>query len=128
MPGPDAFDADGAEDPADERVQARRAEGVRDFLVGLFCASDPRLAGNRQGDPTPNRELLDRSVARMHQRFADRPERRIELLRTATDLYGALNDPAAIQPRQSRLLVVAEAEHDAALPCAVTGRQAGRPG
>ena len=47
------------------RAQARRAEAVKDFLLGVFSAADPRLAGGKPDGQTTAKTLLDRSAARI---------------------------------------------------------------
>ena len=86
------------------RQQARRAEAVKDFLIGVFKASDPRIASDKPRGQITARELLDISAGRIDQRFADDPEIRIELLRTAADLYRELGEDAAYEKLQARQL------------------------
>ena len=47
------------------RAQARRAEAVKDFLLGVFSAADPRVAGGKPDGQTTAKTLLDRSAARI---------------------------------------------------------------
>ena len=86
------------------RQQARRAEAVKDFLIGVFKASDPRIASDKPRGQITARELLDVSTGRIDRRFADDPEVRIELLRTAADIYRELGEQAAYEALQARQL------------------------
>ncbi len=86
------------------RAQARRAEAVKDFLLGTFSAADPRLAGGKPDGQTTAKTLLDRSAARIDVQFANDPDLRIELLRTAADIYRELGDTAAFNDLQARQL------------------------
>ena len=88
------------------RAQARRAEGVKDFLLGVFSAADPRLAGGKPDGQTTAKTLLDRAAARIDAQFAGDPELRIELLRTAADIYRELGEDEAYEQLQSRQLAL----------------------
>lgn len=69
------------------REQARRAEEVRRFLVGLFEASSPE---NARGEETTARELLERGTARIRTELGDEPELRREMLRLLGGLHREL--------------------------------------
>lgn len=88
------------------RAQARRAEAVKDFLLGIFSAADPRLPTDKPNGQTPAKALLDRAVARIDERFADDPDLRIELMRTAADIYRELDEMVAYQSLQERQLAL----------------------
>ena len=88
------------------RAQARRAEAVKDFLLGVFSAADPRVAGGKPDGQTTAKALLDRAAARIDTRFAGDPELRIELLRTAADIYRELGEDEAYERLQSRQLAL----------------------
>jgi serine/threonine-protein kinase len=88
------------------RAQARRAEAVKDFLLGVFSAADPRLPADKPNGQTPAKALLDRAVARIDERFADDPDLRIELMRTAADVYRELDELVAYQSLQERQLAL----------------------
>lgn len=89
------------------RAQARRASAVKDFLLSVFSAADPRLAGGKPNGQTSAKALLDRSTARIDEQFAADPELRIELLRTAADIYRELGEDAAYESLQQRQLSLA---------------------
>lgn len=88
------------------RTQARRAEAVKDFLLGVFSGADPRLAAAKPNGQTPAKTLLDRASARIDERFADDPDLRIELLRTAADIYRELGESEAYLSLQNRQLAL----------------------
>lgn len=88
------------------RAQARRAEAVKDFLLGVFSAADPRVAGGKPDGQTSAKTLLDRAATRIDTRFAGDPELRIELLRTAADIYRELGEDAAYEQLQARQLAL----------------------
>ncbi|GCL62442.1 serine/threonine-protein kinase [Pseudaquabacterium pictum] len=93
------------------RAQARRAEAVKDFLLGVFSAADPRLAGGKPNGQTTAKTLLDRSAARIDAQFADDPDLRIELLRTAADVYRELGEDDAYEALQQRQLALVLQRH-----------------
>jgi serine/threonine-protein kinase len=93
------------------RAQARRAEAVKDFLLGIFSAADPRIAGGKPNGQTTAKTLLDRSAAGIDARFADDPDLRIELLRTAADIYRELGEDAAYEALQQRQLALVLQRH-----------------
>ncbi len=88
------------------RAQARRAEAVKDFMLSIFSAADPRVAGGKPNGQTPAKTLLDRIAARIDDKFAGDPELRIELLRTAADIYRELGEDAAYEALQQRQLAL----------------------
>jgi serine/threonine-protein kinase len=93
------------------RAQARRAEAVKDFLLSVFSAADPRLAADKPNGQTTAKALLDRASARIDAQFANDPDLRIELLRTAADIYRELDEPQAYRALQSRQLALVVARH-----------------
>lgn len=87
--------------------EAARATAVRDFLIGVFKASDPRVAQDKPRGQITARELLDASVDRIDRRFAGDPPTRIELLGTATDIYRELDEEERYQELHRRHLAEA---------------------
>ncbi len=67
--------------------QARRAEGVRQFVVELFQVSDPNRS---RGDTITARALLDRGVERLNTDLASEPELRAEMLAVLGGIYRKL--------------------------------------
>lgn len=90
------------------RVQARRAEAVKDFLLGVFKASDPRTASDTPRGQLTAKALLDASAGRIEARFEGDPELQIELLRTTAEIYGALGEETTYQTLHARQLERAE--------------------
>lgn len=84
------------------QAQARRAEAVKEFLLGVFTASDPRIASGTPRGQITAKALLDASVDKIEARFAGDPELQIELLRTAADVYRELEEEEAYQRLQAR--------------------------
>lgn len=69
-------------------AQAQKAERIADFLRGIFEVTDPEFA-NRE---TTLRELVDDSVLRLRETFAEEPETAIELLLDIGTNYRAQGD------------------------------------
>ncbi len=74
------------------KQQAARALAVKNFLVTVFRASDPRIARDKPRGQITAKELLDGSVSRIGQEFANQPELQLELLGIAGEIYGYLLD------------------------------------
>lgn len=89
------------------QAQARRAEAVKDFLLDVFKASDPRLASDTPRGQITAKALLDASAPRIEARFKGDPEVQIELLRTAADIYRELGENEAYETLQNRQLELA---------------------
>lgn len=104
------------------RAQARRAEAVKDFLLGVFSAADPRVAGGKPDGQTTAKTLLDRSAARIDAQFAHDPDLRIELLRTAADIYRELGEDAAYEALQQRQLALVLQHHGPLHPNVLEGQ------
>jgi serine/threonine protein kinase/tetratricopeptide (TPR) repeat protein len=73
-------------------AEAARATAVKNFLVQVFRASDPRVASDKPRGQITAKELLDRSSSHIEQEFASQPELQLELLGIVGDIYGYLLD------------------------------------
>ena len=93
------------------QAQAQRAEAVKDFLLGVFQASDPRIASDTPRGQITAKALLDQSVGQIETRFTTDPELQIELLRTAAHIYRELGEDAAFERLQSRQLALVTQHH-----------------
>lgn len=91
-------------------AQARRATAVTDFLLGVFKASDPRIASDTPRGQTSAKALLDTGAVQIEHRFASDPALQIELLHTVATLYRELGEEAAYEHLQARHLALA-AQH-----------------
>ncbi len=69
------------------RLQARRAEAAKDFLVRIFEVSDPSQS---RGETITARELLDRGAARVDERLERQPTLRAEMTGVLADVYERL--------------------------------------
>jgi eukaryotic-like serine/threonine-protein kinase len=88
--------------------EARRASAIKDFLIEIFAANDPRIASDQPRGSITAKTLLDNGAKKIESRFADDPVVQIELLRTIADLYAQLGEDEryetlqALQLRKSR--------------------------
>ncbi len=71
------------------RVEARRAQNVQQFLVGIFSQSDPEHA---RGKNITAGEILERGAARLDSELRDEPRMLGELHHVISDIYSALGD------------------------------------
>jgi len=78
---------------ADEaRANARRAEAVKAFLLGVFSAVDPRRPSDQPRGQITARQLMDTAVERIDRDFAADVPLRIELLGVTSEIYGFLEE------------------------------------
>lgn len=69
------------------RVQARDAEAVKDFMVGVFASADP---GQHTGTGPSARALLDAGARQMQRQFSGDPEIEAALARALTQSYAGI--------------------------------------
>ena len=72
--------------------EARRATTIKDFLIGVFRANDPRIAADKPRGEITARALLDASTKRIENSFLQEPETQIELLGVTADIYRELEE------------------------------------
>jgi tetratricopeptide (TPR) repeat protein len=72
--------------------EAQRATTIKDFLVGVFRASDPRIAADKPRGEITARELLDASTKQIESSFGQQPATKIELLGVIADIYSELDE------------------------------------
>ena len=75
-----------------ERTQRVRAEGVKNFLVDIFNASDPRIASDQPRGQISARELLDLGAKKIESQFADDPQTQLEMLALITGIEHELGE------------------------------------
>jgi serine/threonine-protein kinase len=86
--------------------EAVRATAIKDFLVGVFQASDPRMATDKPRGEITARELLDVSTPKIESGFARQPGIQVELLGVTADIYRELDETqrsAALYGRETSL-------------------------
>lgn len=93
--------------------EARRANAVKQFLLGVFKASDPRIASDKPRGQITARELLDASATRIDKEFAAQPELQIELLGEVASILHALGEQERSHALYARQVQLARAHLDA---------------
>jgi serine/threonine protein kinase/tetratricopeptide (TPR) repeat protein len=86
--------------------EAQRATTIKDFLIGVFRASDPRIGGDKPRGEITARELLDVSTAKIESGFAQHRDTQIELLGVTADIYRELDETrrsTALYQRETEL-------------------------
>jgi len=86
--------------------EARRATTIKDFLIGVFRANDPRIAADKPRGEITARALLDAGAKRIESSFAQEPATQIELLGVTADIYRELEETqrsSALYARETQL-------------------------
>ena len=73
-------------------AEAKRATGIKDFLIGLFKNADPYVHGTLISQITA-KDLLDAGFTQLDSAFANDPATEMDLLQTWADIYDSLSDP-----------------------------------
>ncbi|HEY6942200.1 tetratricopeptide repeat protein, partial [Dokdonella sp.] len=103
------------------REQARRAETIKDFLIDMFRASDPRVAQDKPRGQVTARELLDATAPRIADEFGDDAQTQVELLGVAASIYRELGDDARYRALHDRQVELARRAFGDAHPAIVDG-------
>src|SRR5579859_2186805 len=85
---------------------AQRATMIKDFLIGVFRANDPRIPADKPRGEITARALLDASTKRIESSFAQEPATQIELLGVTADIYLELEETQrsnALYARETQL-------------------------
>jgi serine/threonine-protein kinase len=96
--------------------EAQRATTIKDFLVGVFRASDPRIAADKPRGEITARELLDASTIQIEGGFGQQPATKIELLGVIADIYSELDETqrsTALYARETELATKYQGPADA---------------
>jgi eukaryotic-like serine/threonine-protein kinase len=102
-------------------VQAGRATATKDFIVGLFRASDPRLAQGGIRSNITAKQLLDLGSARIEKEMSAQPELQIELLGLTAQIYDDLGDDERYTAIQKRRVELARTHYGRAHPIVIEG-------
>ncbi|MDE2347092.1 MAG: protein kinase [Gammaproteobacteria bacterium] len=90
---------------------AARANAIRQFLVSVFSASDPRKISAKPRGEITARELLDANAGRIPREFADDPVTEIELLRTVASIYRELGESSRFVALHAQMLALARSTY-----------------
>jgi len=103
------------------RGQARRAATIKDFLIDMFRASDPRVAQDKPRGQVSARELLDATAPRIAREFGDDAQTQVELLGVAASIYRELGDDARYRSLHEQQVELARRAFGDAHPAIVDG-------
>jgi len=90
------------------RAQARRAEAVKGFVLGIFNAVDPRRPSDQPRGQITARQLMDLATERIDRDFEHDPALRIELLGVVANVYGYLAEDDRYEVLHRRQMALAE--------------------
>jgi len=92
------------------QLQAERAQGVTDFLVGLFRSADPYAPADAdRGRTITVVEALDLGTARVQSELQDRPLAREALLAAISEVYRSLGAIDRALPLRTEVLALQQA-------------------
>jgi serine/threonine-protein kinase len=100
---------------------AQRATTIKDFLIGVFRANDPRIAADKPRGEITARALLDASAKRIESSFAQEPATQIELLGVTADIYRELEETQSSNALYARETELAGRYYGAADSHAIDG-------
>ncbi|MEO8019750.1 MAG: serine/threonine-protein kinase [Pseudomonadota bacterium] len=103
------------------QIEATRATAIKDFLISIFRASDPRIASDKPRGEITARQLLDIGSERIEKEFSGQPELQIELLGLTAAIYGNLNDEGRYAITQKRRIEIARAHYGPTHPIVIEG-------
>jgi tetratricopeptide (TPR) repeat protein/tRNA A-37 threonylcarbamoyl transferase component Bud32 len=101
--------------------EAERATTIKDFLIGVFRASDPRIATDKPRGEISARELLDAGARQIESGFASQPQTQLELLGVTADIYRELDETRRSTALYARETELAEKYFGAADSRAIDG-------
>lgn len=102
-------------------TEAARATVTKDFLFGIFRASDPRIASDKPRAEITARQLLDLGSERIEKEFSGQPDLQIELLGLTAAIYGNLYDEQRYAAAQKRRIELARAHYGSTHPIVIEG-------
>ncbi|MEO5560533.1 MAG: serine/threonine-protein kinase [Dokdonella sp.] len=103
------------------RTEAARAATIKDFLIDMFRASDPRVAQDKPRGQITARELLDLNAPRITQEFDGDAQTQIELLGVAASIYRELDDDARYRTLHTQQIDLARRRYGDAHPAIIDG-------
>jgi tetratricopeptide (TPR) repeat protein/tRNA A-37 threonylcarbamoyl transferase component Bud32 len=101
--------------------EAQRATAIKDFLIGMFRASDPRIASDKPRGTLTARQLLDIGSQRIEKDFASDPATEIQLLGITANIYTFLDDNTRSVELLHRQIKLAQAYYGDRHPIVIKG-------
>ncbi len=86
---------------------AARADVIKEFLIGVFQADDPRARHDKPPSEVTAKELLDAATARLDSGFAGDPESELEVMGKLSDIYEFMEDAQRAESLQARRIALA---------------------
>jgi len=102
-------------------LERQRATAVRDFLVRVFRASDPRVAQDQPRGQITAKQMLDQMTPRIGVEFAKDPVTQLELLGVAASIYRAFDDPERFHAVNREQVALARSLYGDAHPLVIDG-------
>ncbi len=91
------------------KIEAQRANAIKDFLIGVFSANDIRIANEKPRGQMTARELLDVSAEKIEKDFASYPETQHDLLGYFAEIYGQQSELSRYDTlREKQRLLIAQ--------------------
>jgi len=100
---------------------AARANVIKDFLISVFHASDPRAPRDKPPGEATAKELLDAATARLDSGFAGDPETKLEILATLSGVYEFLEDAPRAESLAARRIALARRLYGPNAPVVLRG-------
>ena len=100
---------------------AARANVIKDFLISVFHANDPRAPRDKPPGDVTAKQLLDSATPRVDSEFAGDPETKLEILATLADLYEFMEDVAARRGLEAHRIDLARRLYGPNNPFTLTG-------
>jgi serine/threonine-protein kinase len=88
------------------RIEARRADVIKDFLVDILRTNDVRIPTNGPRGERTVKDVLDAAAPRVERQFAGQPELQLELLELIAAIYdnsGELDKYHELEARRAAL-------------------------
>jgi eukaryotic-like serine/threonine-protein kinase len=97
---------------AQVKAEAQRANVIKNFLIGVLSASDPRLPSDKPRGQITARELLDASAEKIDKEFAAYPEVQFDLLDYFADIYTTFSEGQRSDAMREKQRLVLEKHFD----------------
>ncbi len=103
------------------RLEAHRADVIKDFLVDILRTNDVRIPTDGPRGERTVKEVLDTAASRVERQFAGQPELQVELLKLITAIYDNSGDRDRYHELEARRAALAEQFYGPAHPKVIQG-------
>lgn len=101
--------------------EANREKAVKDFLINVFSASDPRIASDKPRGTITAKELLDISSDKIEKQFSNDPQTKVELLNLVADIYLQFGETARSEEFLQHQIELARTTYGESHPVVIRG-------